>query len=176
MRKDILCLFAVISVGVILVAGCTTTSSGTTAAPSAPGQETVATLVNGTDAFNASIYQVTASRPQPGYHEINIYLTTLNTGNSTFKLHWFSRITGPNGVSYGGVGVSHGGSGQETDILGPGSEGTGRDYVIIDSDADYAAMAKEGATLNVSFVTEPLANETPMSFQTSWTLDPSVFT
>lgn len=126
MRKDILCLFAVISVGVILVAGCTTTSSGTTAAPSAPGQETVATLVNGTDAFNASIYQVTASRPQPGDHQIDIYLTTLNTGNATVKLHWFSRITGPNGVSYGGVGVSHGGSGQETDILGPGSEGTGR--------------------------------------------------
>ena len=37
-------------------------------------------------------------------------------------------------------------------------------------------MVKEGATLTVYFVTEPLANETPVSFQTAWTLDPSVFT
>jgi hypothetical protein len=163
-------------IGVFLVAGCTTPGPGTTSTLPAPGQDTVATLANGTYVFNASIDHITVSRPQSGGHEIDIFITTVNTGTAPFMLQLFSKVTGPNGVSYGGVGVSHGGSGTETDELEPGSQGTGRDYVVVGSDSDYQEMVKEGATLTVYFVTEPLANETPVSFQTAWTLDPSVFT
>jgi len=170
-----LCTCAILGISLILVAGCTTSTPGIKSTH-ALNQNEVAELVNGTYAFNASIYQITAGHSQSGDHEIDIYITVMNTGTTPIQLKGFSKITGSNGVSYGGVGVSHGGIGVETDILGPGGQGTGRDYVIIDSDKDYEAMAQGGATLDISFVTEPLTNETPVSFSAEWTLDPSVFT
>ncbi len=174
MKTGILCIFAILGISFILVAGCTTSTPGITGTH-ALSQDDVAVLVNGTSAFNASIYQITAGRSQSGDHEIDIYIAALDTGTTPIHLHWFSRITGANGVSYGGVGVSHAGSGAETDELGPGDMGTPRDYVIITSDKDYEALSK-GATLDVSFVTEPPANQKPVSFSAEWTLDPSVFT
>jgi hypothetical protein len=165
----------------VLVAGCT--SSPGTPGMSATGaggtavvdQDQVAALVNGTYAFNASIYAITTTALSPGGHQVNIFVTAINAGKNPVQLRWFSTLTNAEGVSFGGVGVSHGGTGAETPVLGPGIRATGRDYVTIDSDQAYQTLGK-GTTLTINFVTEPLGNETPVSFSTEWTLDPSVFT
>jgi len=187
MKKGILYIFAILGVSLILVAGCTTSVPGNTSTASpvhttgttgnpVPGQGETAVLVNGTYAINASIEQITAGRSQSGNHEVDIYITAINAGTTPVQLRWFSRITDVAGISFGGTGISHNGSGAETAIIMPGGAETPRDYVTIDSDKDYAALAS-GATLEVFFTTEPLLpNQTPVAFSTAWTLNPAVFT
>jgi len=181
MKTGLICLCAFISIGLVLVAGCISSpgTQGTSAAGAggnaAVDQDHVATLVNGTCVFNASIYTVTTITLPSGGHQVNIFVTVTNVGKTPFQLQWFSTLTNANGASFGGVGVSHGGTGAETPVLGPGIPATGRDYITIDSAQDYQTLGK-GTTLTINFVTEPLGNETPVSFSTEWTLDPSVFT
>lgn len=98
-----------------------------------------------------------------------------NVGKTPFQLQWFSTLTNADGVSFGGIGISHGGTGAETPVLGPGIPATGRDYITIDSAQDYQTL-KNGATLTVNFVTEPFGSEPPVSFSTSWALNPADFT
>jgi len=190
MKCGIICTFVILCVSLLLVAGCTTLpsgntttygiSGGTSAVSSATGhpvlsQYETAALVNGTYSINATIEQITPGRSQSGNHEVDIYIDAKNTGTTPLQLRWFSRITDAQGVSYGGIGISHNGSGAETTILMPGVSDTPRDYVVIDSDKDYAALAN-GATLEVFFVTEPLTNQTPVEFSAVWTLNPAAFT
>jgi len=182
MKKGILCLLVILGVSLILVAGCTTsTSSGNSGATTAPGnhalsQKETAVLVNGTYTINASIEQIAVDRSQSGDHEVDIYIHAKNNGPAPVQLQWFSSITDADGVTHGGIGISHGGSGAVTAILGPGDADTARDYVVIDSDKDYNALAK-GATLRVFFTTEILStNEAPVGFSTAWILNPAVFT
>ena len=164
-----------LGISLILVAGCTssttigpTTSSGTHAAD----RYATVMLVNGTYTIAASIEQITVSPSQPGNHVINIFMNAKNTGTTPIQLRWYSTILGANGASFGGIGVSHKGSGAETAILSPGLSDTPRDYVVIDSDTDYQALAN-GATLEVFFTTEPLNGESPVDFSTTWNLVPS---
>jgi hypothetical protein len=183
MRKSILCTFAILGISLILVAGCTSSTGTPNTSASSPGaagnaaagQEQVVTLVNGTYAFNASIYDITTTALPSGRHQVNIFVTVTNAGKTPVQLRWFSTLTNAEGVSFGGVGVSHGGNGAETPPLMPGISATGRDYITIDSDQDYQTLSK-GTTLTVNFVTEPSNNQTPVSFSTAWILDPSVFT
>jgi hypothetical protein len=177
MKKGIVCILAMLGISLILVAGCTSSTTSSPAsipATHAADQETTAVLVNGTYAVNASIEQITVSPSQPGNHVVNIYVHVINTGTTPIQLQWFSRITDAKGVSHGGIGVSHNGYGAETDVLPPGQSETARDYVVIDSDTDYHALAN-GATLEVFFMTEPLPGQSTADFSTAWTLDPAVF-
>jgi hypothetical protein len=189
MKRGIICTLVILGVSLILVAGCTTLPSGSTTASGISGgasavsatghpvltQYETAVLVNGTYAINASVEQITPGRSQSGNHEVDIYIDAKNTGTTPVQMRWFSRITDSQGVSFGGVGISHNGSGAETAILMPGVSDTPRDYVVIDSDKDYAALAS-GATLEVFFATEPLTNQNPVEFSAAWTLNPAVFT
>jgi hypothetical protein len=189
MKRGTICTFVILCVGLVLVAGCTTLSSGNTTTPGVSGgtsavsatghpvlsQYETAVLVNGTYSVNATIDQITPGRSQSGNHEVDIYIDAKNTGTTPVQMRWFSRITDAQSVSYGGIGISHNGSGAETAILVPGVSDTPRDYVVIGSDKDYAALAN-GATLEVFFATEPLANQTPVEFSAAWTLNPAVFT
>jgi hypothetical protein len=189
MKRGVICTFVILCVSLILVAGCTTLPSGNTntsgvsggtGAVSATGhpvlsQYETAVLVNGTYAINATIEQIAPGRSQSGNHEVDIYINVKNTGTTPVQLQWFSRITDAQGVSFGGIGISHNGSGAETAILMPGVSDTPRDYVVIESDKDYAALAN-GATLEVFFATEPLTNQAPVEFSAAWTLNPAAFT
>jgi hypothetical protein len=187
MKKGILCLLVTLGVCLILAAGCTTTTSSTTGTSGNSGasgttgnhalsQKETAVLVNGTYSVNVSIEEITVDRSQSGSPVIDIYIHAKNDGTSPIQLQWFSSIVDANGVSHGGIGISHGGSGAVSAILGPGDADTARDYVVIDSDTDYRALAN-GATLEVFFITEPLSqNETPVEFSTAWALNPAVFT
>ncbi|HVP97273.1 hypothetical protein [Methanoregula sp.] len=177
MKMGIVCLCALVCIGLVLVAGCTSATTGTpgTEGKVAASQEQVVTLVNGTYTFNASIDDITTTALPSGGHRVDIFVTVNNVGGTPIQLQWFSTLTNTNGVSFGGVGVSHGGSGAETPPLGQGTSATGRDYVTIVSDQDYQSL-KNGATLTVNFVTEPFHSESPVSFSTSWPLNPADFT
>jgi hypothetical protein len=188
MKRGIIFAFVIFCVSMIIIAGCTSLHASNTTTPgisagtsavSATGhplsQYETAVLVNRTYTVNASIEQITPGRLQSGNHEVDIFINAKNTGTTPVQMRWFSRITDARGVSYGGIGVSHNGSGAETAILMPGVSDTPRDYVVVESDKDYAALAN-GATLEVFFATEPLTNQTPVEFSAAWTLNPAAFT
>jgi len=187
MKTGVICLCALACIALLLSAGCTSgtgsngTAAGTTASPATGmaglDQDRVFSLTNGTYAFNASIDQISATALPSGGHEVNIFATVLNTGKTPVQLQWFSTLTSADGRSFGGVGVSHGGYGAETDPTWPGISASGRDYVTIPSDQDYQAL-KNGATLRIDFFTVPLANQTgqpPVRSSATWTLDPADF-
>jgi hypothetical protein len=192
MKRSIALTLAVLALSLILISGCTsnapagTTGTGTpvvsaTTSPSStfggnlPGQSEVLALKNGTGVVNASIEEISVDRSDSGAHKINIYVNARNAGKDPVQLHWYSRITGADDVSFGGVGVSHDGSGAESAPLGPGQANTVRDYVVIDSDKEYAALS-QGAVLEVFMTTEPLKSESPVSFTAAWSLSPAIFT
>jgi len=190
MKPGILCLCVLACIGLLLVAGCTSGTgrngaTGTAVSPAAGtsgqaaiDQDRVFSLSNGTYAFNVSIDEVSATALPPGGHQVNIFTTLVNTGKTPVQLRWFSTLTGADGRSFGGVGVSHGGYGAETDPDWPGISASGRDYVTIASDQEYQAL-KNGAVLRIDFFTVPLASRTgqiPASFSATWTLDPADFT
>lgn len=191
MKHGIVITLTVLAFTLILIAGCTSNSptgttgtgtpvvSATTTTSSIggnlPGQRAVLALKNGTSAVNASIEEISVDKSDSGAHTINIYINARNAGKDPVQLRWYSRITGADGKSFGGVGVSHGGSGAESVPLGNGESNTVRDYVVIDSDKEYAALS-QGAVLEVFMTTEPLKSENPVSFTATWSLSPAVFT
>ena len=191
MKTGVICLCALACICLLFAAGCTSgtgnngTAAGTTASPAAGtagqaaiDQDRMFSLTNGTYAFNVSIDQISATALPSGGRQVNIFATVVNTGTTPVQLQWFSTLTSADGRSVGGVGVSHGGYGAETDPTWPGISASGRDYVNIASDQDYQAL-KNGATLTVDFFSVPSANQTsqtPASFSATWTLDPADFT
>ena len=79
MKRGIICTFVLLCVSLVLIAGCTTLSSGNTTTPGVSGgtsavgatghpvlsQYETAVLVNGTYSVNATIDQITPGRSQP---------------------------------------------------------------------------------------------------------------
>ncbi|MCK9579667.1 MAG: hypothetical protein M0Q92_04360 [Methanoregula sp.] len=117
-----------------------------------------------------------------GDQELTIYLTAKNTGDKPVMLVWFCKLTDVNGKTYGGIKISHGGSGARTYWIMPAGDDTmrnsetARDYVNILSDRDLATLAK-GAVLDVYFMEKPtedsLVPDVP-AYHTRWTIDPGV--
>lgn len=110
---------------------------------------------------------------EDGNQELTIYVAAKNTGTKPIQMVWFSKMTDLNGKTYGGIGVSKGGVGARTDWIQPNMTEMARDFVIIRSDRDLAAL-KNGAVLDVYFIERP-TNEYPASlepdYHTQWTID-----
>ena len=184
MRYTIVSVLTVLVIAIALAAGCTSAPAGSTAAGTAqpaPGtgssaiaQAGTAVLTNGTYAVNATIDTISVDRSADGGHQVNIYLNAKNAGTGPVQLQWYSQLTAADGTTFGGVGISHDGSGAETNTLGPGQAEEARDYVSIDTNKDYSKL-ENGATLTVFFTTEPLEKEAPASFTATWKLPASVF-
>ncbi len=172
--KNILILIA--TACLLLVAGCSTTSSPAhTAAPGSSLQmHEPAALSGGNYSFNASISDITVASSADGGHTINIFITAKDTGTNPVRLTWFSKLTGADGSTFGGVNVSHGGSGAHSALLSPGISDTPRDYVVVPSDKEFAALS-QGATLDVTFFGQQTDTETPVTFHASWAIDPAYF-
>ncbi|WP_321505528.1 hypothetical protein [uncultured Methanoregula sp.] len=175
-------LFA-IAFCIILVAGCSGTSStpavSPTASPAPPPQQVAikppSIIKSGNYSLTSSIDHIEVDSKDAGKHIVNIYLRLTNTGNESARLVWYSKLTDKNGLSHGGVGVSHGGSGAQTFIFDPATTGTMRDYVTIDSDRDYAALKEGGATLDVAYADQKSPLEPITNLTSSWSLEPSCF-
>ena len=192
MKMIILCA---IIVSALLVAGCTTISSGsTTANPGVPARaipvptaftwgvsgnvlpmNAVVELGAAEKTFNVSIYSIEIDPPdESGKHSINIYVGAKNTGTQPHNLTWFSKLTDINGKTYGGIGVSHAGTGARTRDIFPGSTEMARDYIVINSDKDFATMS-QGAVLDVYFL-EYKAEGSPLipDYHVTWGINPGI--
>ena len=173
----------------LLVAGCTTGNPGnltttkaipsvaaTTAAASLPGKallsSTVVTLGTSTSPFTASLDSFHVSTTADNSTQISIYVATKNTGKQPVKLVWFSKLTDKNGNAYGGIGVSHGGQGAKTAMILPNATETARDFVIVRSPQQLAALS-EGSTLDVYFMEQAGNTAVPFTpdFHVAWALN-----
>jgi len=191
MKKTVL---LVIMVCILLIAGCTTQSSNpglsgtvppTSSSANLPGQgnslpmdgHTVHTTANTTFEVWIDSFEVDAVQ-ENGDQTITVYVVAKNTGTKPIRLVWFSRLTDLNGKTYGGIGISHGGSGARSDWIQPNMSEAARDYVTIRSNPDLATLAK-GAVLDVYFMEKP-SDDIPVSlvpdYHTSWIIDPGVIT
>jgi len=171
----------VIFVCLVLAAGCTGTSSAPAATPTpTPTIQKVPVPVKDPSIIKSGNYSLTAAidhievDSKESGKQVNIYLRLKNTGNESIRLVWYSKLTDKNGLSYGGVGVSHGGSGAATFIFDPDSTGTMRDYVTIDS-KDYAALKTGGATLDIVYADQKNPLEPISGLNSTWTLEPVFF-
>ena len=150
----------------LVIAGCTTTSTDTNktlpASPVPTPSDTVvstpllpmnATVVLGTGEkqFNASVDSFEIDTPtEPGKQTITIYVAVKNTGTVPVQLVWFSRLTDVSGKIYGGIGISHGGTGARSGLIYPNITEAARDYVVV-PEADFAQLSR-GAILDVYFM------------------------
>jgi len=197
MKIIILCA---IIVSALLVAGCTTISSGNPSAnlgvPAPTPSGTVipvptaftkgssgnilplnAEVVLGTaeKQFNVSIYSIEIDPPEEsGKHIINIYIGAKNTGTQPRNLTWFSKLTDINGKTYGGIGVSHAGTGARTRNIPLNITEAARDYIIINSDKDFTTLS-QGAVLDVYFI-EPKTEGSPLipDYHVTWGINPGI--
>ena len=192
MKMIILCA---IIVSALLVAGCTTISSGsTTANPGVPARaipvptaftwgvsgnvlpmNAVVELGAAEKTFNVSIYSIEIDPPdESGKHTINIYVGAKNTGTQPHNLTWFSKLTDINGKTYGGIGVSHAGTGARTRDIFPGSTEMARDYIVINSDKDFATLS-QGAVLDVYFLEyKPKGSPLIPDYHVTWGINPGI--
>jgi len=152
----------------LLIAGCTTGNpfgnpvqkTGTPAIPrsttasqlvSALPSNTTVTLGTAANPFTISLDSFRVSPLADNLTVVSIYVTAKNTGRQPVHLAWFSKLTGMNGMSYGGVGSSNGGRGAKTAVILPGATETSRDSVVIDSRQGLSTLS-EGSTLDVYFM------------------------
>lgn len=116
----------------------------------------------------------TGSIQDNGDQEITVYIAAKNTGPAPIRMVWFCKLTDLNGKSYGGIGISHGGSGARSGWIMPNMTEAARDYVIIRSRPDLATLSR-GAVLDVYFMEKP-SQDMPVStvpdYHTRWTIDP----
>jgi len=175
----------------LVIAGCTTTSTDTNktlpASPVPTPSDTVvstpllpmnATVVLGTGEkqFNASVDSFEIDTPtEPGKQTITIYVAVKNTGTVPVQLVWFSRLTDVSGKIYGGIGISHGGTGARSGLIYPNITEAARDYVVVPG-ADFAQLSR-GAILDVYFVEKkPDTDVISMvpDYHIRWAIDPAV--
>jgi hypothetical protein len=163
-----------LSVSLMLVAGCSTIPVTQSSSSDGLKMNEIAQIKNGDYVLNASINSIAVDNQGTDNRLIDIYIKVKNTGTKTANLIWFSKITDRTGKSYGGIGISHGGSGAVSGQVDPGDTSIARDYIRINSDRDYAELAK-GATLDVFFVEQDTASGQKTTYQRSWTIEPGYF-
>jgi hypothetical protein len=181
----------VILVSLLLIAGCTSPSPSS--GSSTPGislpfstgslvqgkplpMDGNITLGSGNKTFKVWIdsFEIDPVK-ENGDQSITIYVAAKSTGTERVRLVWFSKLTDLNGKTYGGIGISHDGSGARTVWLSQyDPPEAARDYVTIRSDRDLSVLSK-GAVLDVYFMEKPLDNVsvsmTP-DYHVAWTIDP----
>jgi hypothetical protein len=180
----------VITVCVMLVAGCTTTpatpapSGPLSPAPVFPGKESLdpvlpmngnVTLGSGNNTIDVSLFNIEVDpSTESGTKTITINVLARNTGTNPRQFVWFSKLTNMNGNSFGGIGISHAGSGARSGRIPPGIGEIPRDYIEIHSAESFATLSR-GAVLDVYFM-EKISNETSKvpDYHVAWTVDPGV--
>jgi hypothetical protein len=179
----------------LFVAGCMTipsgagtprpTLTGTTPSPvpsvtavSNPVLPMNATVTLGTaeNPFTASVDSFEIDTPaEPGKQTITIYVAIKNTGTEPVQLVWFSRLTDSNGNTYGGIGISHGGTGARSGLIYPNSTEAARDYVVV-PDPGFSLLSR-GAILDVYYMVKKSDTDTVLrepDYHTRWAIDPGV--
>jgi hypothetical protein len=136
------------------------------------------TVVLGTkeNPFTASIDSFEIDSPtQPGKQTVTVYIAVKNTGTEPVQMVWFSKLTDFNGNMYGGIGISHGGTGARSGLILPNMTEAARDYIVVPA-AGFPQLSK-GAVLDVYFMIKKSDTETVSlkpDYHTRWAVDPGV--
>jgi len=182
----------VITICVLLAAGCTATPSTTTPSGTVspvttfPGKASPdhilpmdgkETLGTGNNTMEVSLDSIEVDTPTDiGNHTITIYVLAKNNGTTPRQFVWFSELTNIYGNSFGGIGISHQGNGARSGKILPGWGDAARDYIVIHSDESFVTLSK-GAVLDVYFM-EKNPDSDPISmvpdYHVAWTIDPGV--
>jgi hypothetical protein len=134
------------------------------------------TLGTAENPFTASVDSFEIDTPaEPGKQTITIYVAIKNTGTEPIQLVWFSRLTDSNGNTYGGIGISHGGTGARSGLIYPNSTEAARDYVVV-PDTGFSPLSR-GAILDVYYMVKKSDTDTVLrepDYHTRWAIDPGV--
>lgn len=179
----------VITVCVLLVAGCTTTpatipSGQVSPVPTSPGKASQVpvlpmdgnvTLGSGNNTMEVSLDSIEVDpSTDSGNKTITIYVLARNTGTTPRQFVWFSKLTNTYGNSFGGIGISHLGSGARTSEILPTNGEAARDYIEIRSAESFATLSK-GAVLDVYFMDRTSGkNSMVPDYHVAWTVNPGV--
>ena len=137
-----------------------------------------ATVVLGTREipFTASVDSFEIDSPsEPGKQTITLYVAVKNPGTEPLRLGWFSRLTDISGNAYGGIGISHGGTGARSGLIYPNATEAARDYIVV-PEQDFAQFSK-GAILDVYFMVKKSDTDTISlvpDYHIRWAIDPGV--
>jgi len=179
-----------ITVCVLLVAGCTTPTATTTPSgqvsfvPTFPGKASLdpvlpmngtVTLGSGNNTMEVSLEPIEVDpSTDSGNKTITIYVLARNTGTTPRQFVWFSKLTNTNGNSFGGINISHKGSGARTREILPTNGEAARDYIEIRSAESFATLSK-GAVLDVYFMDRTSGkNSMVPDYHVAWTVNPEV--
>ncbi len=181
-------IFAIM-VCVLLVAGCTTPPATTPAGQVSPvatfpgktlpsdmlPMDGTMTLGTGNDTIDVSLDSIEMdSFTDPDNRTITIYVLAKNTGTTPRQFVWFSKLTNPNGNSFGGIGISHNGNGARTREILPTNGEAARDYIVIRSAGSFATLSK-GAVLDVYFMDKTGGKDSMVpDYHVAWTVNPGV--
>lgn len=183
-------LILIIMAGMLLAAGCTSTSPNPGSPAATPTPPVPATFSVPADALPMNGHAVhttpnttfevwvdsfeLGAADENGVRPLTIYVAARNTGTGPLRMVWYSKLTDMNGNTYGGIGISHGGNGARSDWIKPNTTEAARDYINIYSDSALATLSK-GAVLDVYYIEKP-SDTTPVSlipdYHTSWIIDP----
>lgn len=175
---------------IMLAAGCTSQSPGNGSSGTGTMTRVLATLPAGEKALpmsghmtigsgnrtlNVSVdsFEVGTAR-ENGDRDISVYIAATNTGTEPVRMVWFSKLTDSDARSYGGIGISHAGSGARSGWIPPNITEAARDYVTIHSDQDLAGL-QNGAVLDVYFMEKPSDNVSISlvpDYHVSWIINP----
>ena len=179
-----------ITVCVLLVAGCTTPTATTTPSgqvsfvPTFPGKTSLdpvlpmngtVKLGSGNNTMDVFLYSIEVDPPTDSVIKtISINVLVGNNGTTPRQFVWFSKLTNMYGNSFGGIGISHKGTGARSAKIFPNMGEIPRDYIEIRSADSFATLSK-GAVLDVYFM-ERTNNETSMlpDYHVAWAINPGV--
>jgi len=110
---------------------------------------------------------------EPGKQTITIYVAAKNTGTEPVQLVWFSRLTDVAGKIYGGIGISHGGTGARSGLITQNVTEAARDYVVVPVE-DFEKLSR-GAVLDVYFMEKKSETVSLVpDYHVRWSVDPEI--
>ncbi|WP_292542046.1 hypothetical protein [Methanoregula sp.] len=172
----------VITVCILVIAGCTAPASGpaTTTTPTGTPtgnvlpMNTHTTLGSGNKTVEVYVHSFELGEERNGTRDVTVYVAARNTGTEPVMMVWFSKLTDNTGTSHGGIGLSHDGTGARSGWILPNMTEAARDYVTITSNQDLLQLSN-GAVLDVYFMDKP-TEDTVVSnipdYHVTWMIDP----
>jgi len=173
--------FMLVIAGMLIAAGCSAPAALPAATGTPAGEKILpmlgnVTLGSGNKTVNVFIHSIEldAKAEKETGRTVTIYVAAKNTGTEPVMFVWFSKLTDANGNSYGGINVSHKGSGARTALIEPGITEAARDYIDQLTNQDLGILSK-GAVLDVFFfekdATTGMVSAEPV-YHVAWTVDP----
>jgi len=173
--------FMLVIAGMLIAAGCSAPAALPAATGTPAGEKILpmsgnVTLGSGNKTVNVFLHSIeldAKTENEPG-RTVTIYVAAENTGTEPVMYVWYSKLTDVNGNSYGGINISHKGSGARTGRIQPRYTEAARDFIDQLTNQDLGILSK-GAVLDVYFFEKSGPDGTIAAepdYHVAWTIDP----